>query len=201
LWLATTLEAPPVASIHSIWQRHWLATYLLFILIKQHTGIGTRTLDHSTLSLQASSQKTNPTRNFYMSLGFLSHDSNDNGLSMTSQEFQEKVKQYPKVWITPEKCEMTLFRLIKGCIKLLTVFDLTGSNLESNLTWKTYTYCKFPYACYLMEKIKSFANDILRLLSLSSLPLTPCPLVCKQSVSSMSGLIVSDRRVKMTSSS
>jgi hypothetical protein len=40
-----------------------------------------------------------------VSLGFLSRDSNDNGLSMTSQDFQEKVKQYPKVWITPEKCE------------------------------------------------------------------------------------------------
>jgi hypothetical protein len=71
--------------------------YLLCILIKQHTGIGTGTLDHSTLSLQASSQRTNPTRNFYVSLGFLSHDSNDNGLSMTSQEFQEKVKKHPKV--------------------------------------------------------------------------------------------------------
>jgi hypothetical protein len=53
LWLATTLEAPPpVASIYSIWQRHQLATYLLCILIKQHTGIGAGTLDHSTLSLQ-----------------------------------------------------------------------------------------------------------------------------------------------------
>jgi hypothetical protein len=84
LWLVTTLEAPPVASIHSIWQRHWLATDLLCILIKQHTGISTGTLDHSTLSLQASSQRTNHTRNFYVSLGFLSQDSNDNGLSMTS---------------------------------------------------------------------------------------------------------------------
>jgi hypothetical protein len=69
-----------------------------------------------------------------MSLGFLSHDSNDNGLSMTSPEFQEKVKLYPKVWITPEKYEMTLFGLINRRIKLLTVFDFTGSNLESNLT-------------------------------------------------------------------
>jgi hypothetical protein len=170
----------------------------------QHTGIGTGTLDHSTLSLQASSQKTPPTRNFYVSLGFLSHDLNDNRLSMTSPEFQEKVNQYyPKVWITPENYEMTLFRLIKGRIKLLTVFNLTGSNLESNLTWRSYTYCKFPYACELMEKIESFANDlpILRWLSLSSLPLTPRPLVCKRSASSMSGLIVGDRRVQMTSSS
>jgi hypothetical protein len=138
-----------------------------------------------------------------MSLGFLSHDSNDNGLSMTSREFQEKVKQYPKVWIIPEKCEMTLFRLINGCIKLLTVFDLTRSNLESNLTWRSFTYCKFPCACESMEKIESFPNDlsILRLLSLSSLPLTPRPLVCKQSASSMSGLIVGDHHLQMTSSS
>jgi hypothetical protein len=50
-----------VASIHSIWQKCWLATYLLFIcLIKQHTGISTGTLDHSTLSLHASSQKLIP---------------------------------------------------------------------------------------------------------------------------------------------
>jgi hypothetical protein len=102
----------------------------------------------------------NPTHNFYVSLGFLSHNSNDNRLSMTSQEFQEKVKQYPKVWITPEKCEMTLFRLIKGHIRLLTVFDPTGLNLESNLTWRSNTYCKFPYACESMEKIESFANDL-----------------------------------------
>jgi hypothetical protein len=202
LWLATTLEAPPVTSIHSIWQRHQLA-YLLCILIKQHTGIGTGTLDHSTLSLQASSQRTNPTCNFYVSLGFLSHDSNDKGLSMTSQEFQEKVKQYPKVWITPEKSEMALFRLIKGCIKLLTVFDLTRSKLESDPTWKTYTYCKFPYACDSMEKIESFANDlpILKSFFLSSHPLTHHPLECKRSASSISGLIMGDRRVKMTSSS
>jgi hypothetical protein len=138
-----------------------------------------------------------------VSLGFLSHDSNDNGLSMTSQEFQEKVKQHPKVWITPEKCEITLFRLIKGRIKLLTVFDLTGSDLESDPTWKTHTYCKFPYACDSMEKIESFTKDlpILRSLLLSSLPLTPCPLECKPSASSMSGLIVGEHRVKMTTSS
>jgi hypothetical protein len=138
-----------------------------------------------------------------VSLGFLSHNSNDNGLSMTSQEFQEKVKQYPKVWITLEKCEMTLLRLIKGRIKLQTVFDLTGSNLESDLTWKSYTYCKFPCACDLIEKIESFANDlpIVRSLSMSLLPLTCCPSECKQSASLMSGLTVGDRRVKMTSSS
>jgi hypothetical protein len=93
---------------------------------------------------------------------------------------------------------------MKGRIKLLTVFDLTGSNLESDPTWKTYTYCKFPYACDSMEKIESFANDlpILRLLLLSLLPLTCHLLECKQSApSSMSGLIVVDRSVKMTSSS
>jgi hypothetical protein len=92
---------------------------------------------------------------------------------------------------------MTLFGLINRRIKLLTVFDFTGSNLESNLTWRSDTYCKFPYACESMEKIESFANDlpILRWLSLSSLPLSPRTLVCKQSVSSMSGLIVSDHRV------
>jgi hypothetical protein len=200
----TTLEEPPVASIHTIWQKLRFATYLLCILIKQHTGIGTGTLDHSILSLQASSQETHPTRNFYISLGFLSHDASDNGLLMTSGEFQEQVEQFPKVWITPENCEMTLFRLVKGRIKLMAVFDLSRSELESDPPiWKTYTYCKFPYECDSMEKIESFAKElpILRSLSLSSLPLTPRPFVCKPSPSSMSGLIVGDRRVQMTSSS
>jgi hypothetical protein len=122
---------------------------------------------------------------------------------MTSEEFQEIVKKHPKVWITPEKSEMTLFRLIKGHIKLLPVFDLTSSNVESDPTWKTYTYCTFPYGCDSMKKIELFAKDlpVLKWFLLSSLPLTDRSLEWKPSASSMSGLIVGEHRVKMTSSS
>jgi hypothetical protein len=54
-----------------------------------------------------------------------------------------------------------------------------------------------------MKKIELFANalPVLKWFSLSSLPLTDRPLEWKPSASSMSGLIVGDRRVKMTSSS
>ena len=56
LWLATTLAKPPVDSIHVVWQKLGLATYLLCMLVKQHTGISDN-LDHSVLSLQASIRK------------------------------------------------------------------------------------------------------------------------------------------------
>jgi hypothetical protein len=169
--------------------------------LKQHTGFGTGDLHDSQLSLQGSHLKTSPVRNFYLSLGFLAYDANDNGLSLTSDEFKEKVTQYPKVWIPPERDKMTLFRLLHGRIKLLTVLDLTGaSDSELMPTWKSYTYCKFPYPCDSMKKIESFVDDlpILKWLSISALPLTHRPLSWMRSASVMSGLIVGDRRVQMT---
>ena len=41
LWLSTTLEAPPVHSRNVTWQKLGLATYLLCMLVKQHTGFCT----------------------------------------------------------------------------------------------------------------------------------------------------------------
>ena len=54
LWLATTLLEPPEESIHVTWRNKGLATYLLSILVKQHTGIGDGSLENSLISLQAS---------------------------------------------------------------------------------------------------------------------------------------------------
>ena len=62
LWLATTLKAPPVESRNVMWQNLGLATYLLCMLVKQHTTFtkpdGTQFA--SVLSLQASCQRDNP---------------------------------------------------------------------------------------------------------------------------------------------
>jgi len=78
LWLATTLVQPPKESIHVTWRNKGLATYLLSILVKQHTGIGDGSLDHSLISLQASMDRKNPARRFYLNLGFTDHDLPDN---------------------------------------------------------------------------------------------------------------------------
>ena len=56
LWLSTTIQKPPVESIHVVWRKLGLGTYLLCMLIKQHTGIGTGSLDGSVLTLQASAE-------------------------------------------------------------------------------------------------------------------------------------------------
>lgn len=102
LWLATTLEAPPVDSIHVVWQKHGLATYLLCMLVKQHTGIST--IQHSILSLQASHQRNNPVCSFYLKLGFSCHNEfENNGFSQTSKGFQEAVQKFPELWVTTDK--------------------------------------------------------------------------------------------------
>jgi hypothetical protein len=183
-----------------------LATYLLCILLKQHTGYGTPgNLDHSLLSLQASSLRTSAERHFYLRLGFIPHDDDENGLSITGNDFQLQVKKCPLLWIPPTSTKMTLFRLHHGRIKLRTVVDLSGlsDNEVQTPNWKSYTYCKFPYSSDSMKKVESYVSDlpILRALSLSSLPLTDRPLVCVRSLGSMLGLILGKSRVEMTPTS
>jgi hypothetical protein len=58
LWLSTTREKPPVDSIHVTWQKLGLATYLLCMLVKQHTAFGRASLADSVISLQASQNRT-----------------------------------------------------------------------------------------------------------------------------------------------
>ena len=96
LWLATTLAKPSVDSIHLMWHKLGLGTYLLSMLVKQHTGISNSpTLDDSILCLQASQKRTNTdikSRRFYLKLGFICHDEfKDNGFSETSEAFQMAV--------------------------------------------------------------------------------------------------------------
>jgi hypothetical protein len=201
LWLATTLSAPPIESIHVIWRKLGLATYLVCLLLKQHTGIGTGSLDDSCLSLQASSKRGLPVRSFYLKLGFISDDLEDNGLSITSQEFQEQVQVFPKVWVSSDKERMSFLHLSQGRLNLSEtgVFDLTQSNSEIILTWQKYGYAQFPFSSPSMKRIESYLDTrpILRWLSIERLPLTDRPLTPRRSLCSLSGKILGSARVSL----
>jgi hypothetical protein len=80
LWLASTRKPPLRASIHCTWRNNGLATYLLCLLIKQHTGVAAN-MDQSILSLQASASNYESAFRFYKKVGFSRHDYADNGLS------------------------------------------------------------------------------------------------------------------------
>ena len=69
LWLATTLVQPPKESIHVTWRNKGLATYLLSILVKQHTGIGDGSLEDSLISLQASMDRRKSRAPILLELG------------------------------------------------------------------------------------------------------------------------------------
>ena len=68
LWLATTRSKPFKESINCMWRHNGLVTYLLCMLIKQHTCAGPN-MDDSVLCLQASNEKPNVGR-YYQCLGF-----------------------------------------------------------------------------------------------------------------------------------
>jgi len=86
LWLATTLDEPPVQSIHVTWRNCGFATYLLCLLIKQHTGIADN-MTKSVLTAQASLTDEMSSCHFYQCLGFKRYILEDNGLSHTSDAF------------------------------------------------------------------------------------------------------------------
>ena len=199
LWLATTLVQPPKESIHVTWRNKGLATYLLSILVKQHTGIGDGSLDQSLISLQASMDRKNPARRFYLNLGFTDHDLPDNGLSLTSPSFQRTVKDFPDLWIPAEAEKMSLFKLNKGHLQI--PHDIVDSTRDG--TWRTYGYSRFPYKAKSMMTIESFAKDcpILNCLSLEKLPLTDRPLISIRSPSCISGLILGEKRVSFNQTS
>ena len=191
LWLATTLEAPPVDSIHVVWQKHGLATYLLCMLVKQHTGFASN-MDESVLSLQASSERTNPVRNFYLKLGFICHDEyiNDNGLSKTSKGFQEEVRKNPELWVTPERYVMSLFQLFQGRLKFpkegrpsnKVVLPVPNEDFDDS-NWQGYSYAHFPTREIPMEKIEGYleSRPILKWLSGDPLPITNRPMSFQRS--------------------
>ena len=53
LWLATTNENAPKESVHHKWGNLGLSTYLLCMVIKQHTATDS-SIEHSVLSIQVS---------------------------------------------------------------------------------------------------------------------------------------------------
>lgn len=177
LGLATTLLAPPPESIHVMWHKIGLATYLLCILVNQHTGIGDGSLENSKISLQASMERDNPARQFYLKLGLTDHDLFDNGFSLTSAYFQVTVDKFPQLWITSDSHKMSLFQLTRGCLKIPDVIlDLTMDDSLSpkKCSWKNYGYSRFPYEAKSMKAIESFAEicPILKSFSFGRLPLT-----------------------------
>jgi hypothetical protein len=194
LWLATTREAPPIESAHVMWQKLGLETYLLCMLVKQHTGIGNGHLENSVITLQASHERRKPVRSFYLRLGFICHDeSADNGLSLTSPGFQEAVKASPKVWVPAETEQMSLFKLYQGWLVLPQMkVDLTSSESPHAQDWKTYQYTKFPCVFPSMKKLEDFfdTRPILKWLSGEPLPLTNCHYSPAKSASTMSGQII-----------
>ena len=98
MWLATMKKKPFKESINCMWRHNGLATYLLCMLIKQHTSAGPN-MDHSILCLQATNEEPNVCR-YYKCLGFIHiiNFDNDNGLSQTSGEFQRIVGENLEFW-------------------------------------------------------------------------------------------------------
>ena len=105
LWLATTLVEPPEESIHVTWRKCGLATYLLSILVKQHTGIGDGSLENSIISMQASMDRQNPVRRFYLNLGL--HVTTSLTMDFQRQVYHSKgnVKDFPELWIPADSRE------------------------------------------------------------------------------------------------
>jgi hypothetical protein len=99
---------------------------------------------------------------------------------------------------------MSLFKVQQGhlIIRQCTV-DLTMASSPVKASWKTYGYSRFPYQAKSMLVIESFIEScpILNFLSLDRLPLTDRPLMTARSSSTMSGLILGEKRVSFNTSS
>jgi hypothetical protein len=168
------------------------------MLVKQHTGIGTGTIDQSVLSLHASNHRRKPVCSFDLRLGFICHDEYlaDNGLLQTSEGFQKVVEDFPQVWVPAETEAMSFFKLSQGWLNYSqTLIDLTISDSKSVLTWKNYQYTKFPFPYSSMKRIEECleSQPILKWLSGEPLPLTDSPLSIPRSMSTMSGMITGQR--------
>ena len=158
-----------------MWRQNGLATYLLCMLIKQHTGAGP-TMDDSVLCLQANVQERNVGR-YYKCLGF-SHvipiDS-DNGLSHTSDSFRSFVAKKHELW---DSTSLHLFLLRRGKIILRNkaTIDLTLTNIESD-SGKDKIFVEFPWPTSNMNKIESCVRSqpLLSHFSLSRLVETDRP--------------------------
>ena len=128
LWLATMRAKPFKDSINCMWHCNGCVTYLLCMLIKQHTGAGPNMHD-SVLCLQATNEEPNVCR-YYKCLGFshVINFDNDNGLSQTSDEFQRIVRQKPDCW---DDTSLNLFLLWRGRIILCRKGTINLTNMDN----------------------------------------------------------------------
>jgi hypothetical protein len=150
-----------------VWQKLGLATYLLCMLVKQHTC---NNMDDSVLSLQAFLQRGSLVCRYYMSLGFISQNCDgDNGLSLTSPHFQKEVVEHKYLWVTAKTEAMSFFQLFKGQLNLKKVVyehDLLDSGDDRKGEWRKYGYALFPPSSS-MDRIEDYLDSrpILRWLS------------------------------------
>jgi hypothetical protein len=200
LWLATTMEEPPEDSIHVMWQGRGLATYLLCLLVKQHTGIEAD-MKNSILSLQASNERDNDAVvRFYLKVGFICHKGlPDNGLSRTSKGFQDAVKKFPAIWVHAKEQHMSFFCLCQGRLKLLLLKNLPQVDDHSTKTWKDYQYARFPWQHPSLRRIEQYFDNrpIFQCLSGDPLPLTDRPFIATRSPSKIAGTIEGEQRTGM----
>ena len=168
-------DKPFQDNINYMWHCNGLATYLLCMLINQHTG-ARPTMDDSLLCLQVNVQEAIIGR-YYKCLGFshvIAIDS-DNGLSHTSEELQSFVAMNTEFW---DSTSLHLFLLHCGKILLQNkaTIDLTLTDMESNSS-KDKTFVEFPWPALIMKKIESciWSQLLLSHLSLSPLEETNHP--------------------------
>ena len=109
LWLATMRVKPFEDSINCMWCHNGLMTYLLCMLIKQHTSAGPNMHD-SVLCLQATNIELNVCR-YYKCHGFshVINFDNDNGLFQTSDEFQTIARANLECWGTNNNISLDFF--------------------------------------------------------------------------------------------
>jgi len=213
LWLATTLKAPPIESTHVTWWNLGLASYLLCMLVKQHT-VNDWDWKYCALYLQASRQRDNPARRFYLKMGFQCHDHKDNGYEKLPYQFRLQVHNHPRIWIDEKKEAMSLCVLRKGQLSLPQRIEEIGKSRGtpelivspgscSSPSWKNYFYARFPWPCNSMKKLEGHfdSRPFLEGLSWDPLPLTDRPLPIYWSMSSVSGQIDGERRTKMNATS
>ena len=188
LWLGMTLKEPPMESVHATWRNCGFVTYLLCLLIKQHTCIGAD-MTKSIVSLQGGvSESNNDACQFYQWLGFSRYLLEDNGLSLLSSQFQTAVTSTPQLWLTAASLPMALFQLKEGKIILPTLGkDKAIVDAEGNSASARLPYC--APSMKLEEGLRK--KHVFTLLSGSGLPPMDHPLryICR--CSTMSGTIFS----------
>ena len=180
------LEAPPPQSIHVTWRKCGFATYLLCLLIKQHTGVATD-MTKSVLLIQASLKENNYSCRFYQCLGFHQYILEDNGFSHTSDAFKIEVTKTPQLWFSSSSVPMALFQLYEGKIILQKVaVDKPHVPQDGSFLWSL-----FPWCASLMKSIEDIIEKqpVIRVLSEKGLPLTDRPLIFLRSPSTMSGFV------------